>query len=661
MKCKGKVTHEGGSYVVANATVSLMDGAEPITSVRCGDDGTYQFSVHIPDGTYKLQCELFGVKHEREIVVVGDEDYEVSIDCGTLLELHLHTEDAEGNLQGASAATEGKRLVVRANVTAGGKDMTKNFELQWKLRPDIRFSTLSPNEIDLVPRFGPPEIEVETTATEKGVAAELAASIRKNRKVQVLQGEIRRVDISSVPEPIGIRLHRTQSDPTLDQALWVAIRNRTHAISFNRYQDFMNRALFWETRDYRVPDNVDPGTRNRIQRELNELGTHLHGVKAYQTLKLLTEAFLLVECGIRIEGPAGERRSEAWDFDEEAYRLGRSFSGDETEEKLKAYLGDRDQLPYITRVVKAAFPELEKGWGGRLISARINEPCLIELIWSYWMEEGMLVQTMNAVCRRFQNVRGDGDRDPLANMEIDPLRPLNNLLWGYVQDEFNRLTVRRRAYEYIHHYGLALLGKAASDLNAADRRSKFLEAFHNLLYQASIFFKEDFQTTVIADGFQLLNSLKEVHLVLAQGAQNQFGDLPWTARVEMLLMQYMLARREIRDFLQSRAMVPYKEPWEAQVDTMKALQGWTDTTVSHFRDLAVYGEQILLSIRYGDWININNEDSAKNWARYFRPEIQGYLHAYRAATGIDLTNSDTVDATIPGILLQKRTVMHRTR
>ncbi len=77
-------------------------------------------------------------------------------------------------------------------------------------------------------------------------------------------------------------------------------------------------------------------------------------------------------------------------------------------------------------------------------------------------------------------------------------------------------------------------------------------------------------------------------------------------------------------------------------------------TVRHFRDLAVYGEQLLLSIRYGDWIDVNDEDSAKNWARYFRAEIQGYLHSYRAVTGIDLTNPDTVDATIPGILLQKR-------
>ena len=36
----------------------------------------------------------------------------------------------------------------------------------------------------------------------------------------------------------------------------------------------------------------------------------------------------------------------------------------------------------------------------------------------------MLVQTMNAITRRFQNVRALGAQDPLANLEIDPLRPL---------------------------------------------------------------------------------------------------------------------------------------------------------------------------------------------------------------------------------------------
>ena len=80
-----------------------------------------------------------------------------------------------------------------------------------------------------------------------------------------------------------------------------------------------------------------------------------------------------------------------------------------------------------------------------------------------------------------------------------------------------------------------------------------------------------------------------------------------------------------------------------QVDTMKRLQGWTDTTITHFHNLAIYGEQILLSVRYGDWNDTDlDQDHAKVWARYWRPEIQGYIHAYLAATGVDLSE-DIVD------------------
>ena len=78
------------------------------------------------------------------------------------------------------------------------------------------------------------------------------------------------------------------------------------------------------------------------------------------------------------------------------------------------------------------------------------------------------------------------------------------------------------------------------------------------------------------------------------------------------------------------------------VDSMKKLQGWTDTTVSHFRDLAVFGEQIVLSVRYGDWVDMYDQEVARTWARYWRPEIQSYLHSYLAVAGVDLT-SDIVD------------------
>jgi Carboxypeptidase regulatory-like domain len=650
MNIKGRVTYAKGNPV-ANAKITLSDKAgTTILGNTQTDERGYYILRDVAKATYTLGCTLFGDPQTISGVTVKDQDIEVPIAFdGLTLQPHFLGEQA-GIRQSVTAATAGKRLVVQAEFNS-----KLPAEYRFTVRPDTPFSQ-SNDEITLVVPGGHTHLYVDVVAIEQNEdPAYIGAEIQTNvlgPEIQTVDGEVGVKGRIALQEPVGVRLQRTASDPTLDQALWVAIRNRTRALSFDRYQRFMNRALQWEERE------GSNALLNRVARELDrdvsELGANLHGVSAYQTLKLLTETFLLLECGVRLTPGSGLNRV-SFDPSAETRRLGRPFSPDDLAIQLREYLGDRAQLPYITRVVKAAFPEFERdGADDRLIAARINEPCLIELIWSYWMEEGMLVQTMNAVSQRFQNVRSAGDRDPLANLEIDPLRPLNNLLWGFIQDELNRLSVRRRAYEYTHHYGLTIYGKAASGLRTAESRSKFLEAFHNLLYQTSVFFKEDFQTTVIADGFPLLTSLREVHLILAQGAHNQFGDLPWTARVEMMLMQFMLARPEIHDFLQARAMVPYREPWEAQVDAMKNLQGWTDVTVSHFRDLAVYGEQLLLSIRYGDWIADNDEYSAINWARYFRPEVQGYLHAYRAVTGIDLTNADTVDATIPGLLLRKR-------
>jgi hypothetical protein len=345
-----------------------------------------------------------------------------------------------------------------------------------------------------------------------------------------------------------------------------------------------------------------------------------------------------------------------------------TVSFDDLQNRLTRYLApfERQALPYLDRILQALLtldPErrdevLPYCFG--ILQHRLTCPSLLELIWSYWHEEGMLVQTMNAIAFRFQN-RRSSPHDPLGELELDPLRPLNNLIWGLIQDEHNRLTVSRRAYEYDHHYGLQLVGKAVPGLASADSRSKFIEAFHNLLYRTAVFYREDSDTTVIAEAFPLLNALREVHLLLAEGAHNQFGDLPWTARAEMLTMQWLLARPEMREFLRGRYMVPYQEPWMGAVDSMKKLQGWTDTTITHFHELAGTGERILLSVRYGDWVDIDNtQEQAKNWARYWKPEIQRYLHGYQACTGVDLMAdlTDTRNAAQrflqPSMLLQRR-------
>jgi len=448
---------------------------------------------------------------------------------------------------------------------------------------------------------------------------------------------------------VPVTLKRSQSQPTADQPLWTAIRNRTAAIGFGNYKEFIDAVL---CRGDEVTND------KKLNRQIDELGSQVRGVGAYELLKTATETFLLLNCGVSIEG--GGRGVDL----DESNRLGFTVTLDELRSKLTDYLGD-GRLPYIKRVLEAAFPGLDESdsvFCDSVITNYADGPCLLELIWSYWHEEGMLVQAINAVSLRFQNRRSNGSaNDPLAHLVLDPIRPLNNLLWGYIQDEQHRLTVQRRAYEYDHHYGLNLVGKAVPTLKTVDSRSKFVEAFHNLLHTTSLFYTDDDDTTRLADAFPVLNALKETHLLLAQGAHNQFGDLPWTARVEMLIQEWLLARTEMRDFLQSRPMVPYQEGWMGQVDTMKKVQGWSDVTVTHFRDLGVYGEQLLLSVRYGDWIGVNDPTQAANWARYWRPEVQSYIHAYRAATGVDLTG-ETVDSTMPSRLLQNRlTAQSRVR
>jgi len=465
-----------------------------------------------------------------------------------------------------------------------------------------------------------------------------------------------------------VTLQRTFAGPTADRALWPAIRNRTAAIGFDRYKKFID-CVFCESE---TAGNVlargqffADQHRTRCVDEGVNLQLNIHGPYAYSVLKLATQAFLTLESGVVIrDNTVG--RPKIFDIDKERIRANDfSLTVQKLQQDLQAYLGPAEHLPYLDRILTNLITLDGDGtevlpYCLGVLQFRLTSPTLIELIWSYWLEEGMLIQTMNAIARRFQNRRGSPN-DPLSELEFDPLRPLNNLIWGLIQDEYNRLTVARRAHEYQHHYGLSLIGTTVSDLNPADSRSKFIEAFHNLLSAAARFFKEDSDTTVIADAFPLLNALKEVHLLLAEGAHNQFGDLTWTARAEMLTIQWMLARPEMKEFLRGRYMVPYQEEWMGAVDSMKKLQGWTDTSITHFYELAVTGERILLSIRYGDWSDIESiEDQAKNWARSCKPEIQRYIHAYRTVTGVDLAAeiTDSRDAATryaqPSVLLQRR-------
>jgi hypothetical protein len=467
--------------------------------------------------------------------------------------------------------------------------------------------------------------------------------------------------VGSPGRPLRVQMRRADHADTPDTPFWMYIRHATTSIGWEAYSQFMEDVVCAD------PNSPEADLPNRTRVLNRPLRLPFPDTDAYRFLKVATEVFLMVNCGVwgTWSGP---------NSDELAY-ADRRLGGPPTEitRQWASYLmptgGTPRMLPYLALIRQKLGDQSIVDWSrgddftqrlaacSGIIRERLETPCLLELIWSYWHEEGMLVQTMNAISRRFQNIRTPGDRDPLAMVEIDPLRPLNNFLWGYIQDEQHRLTVARRAYEYDHHYGLSLVGRAVPGVKGADSRKRFLEAFHQLLHLCTIFFKEDDDTTVIADGFPVLNALREVHIILSQGAHNQYGDLPWTARQEMLIQEWLLSRGEMREFLPSRIMVAYPEPWMDRVDAMKQLMGWTDTSVRHCRERGIYGERILLGARFNDWTTVIEPERAANWARFWRPEINSYIHAYRAVTGIDL--NERSDATMPSTLLRNRLAAQR--
>ena len=77
---------------------------------------------------------------------------------------------------------------------------------------------------------------------------------------------------------------------------------------------------------------------------------------------------------------------------------------------------DLKVLPYHKLIVDSLGAPAAEAADGRsfgdygISPAQLFRPVLLELIWSYWHEEGMLVQTMNAISRRFQNRRGTAAR-----------------------------------------------------------------------------------------------------------------------------------------------------------------------------------------------------------------------------------------------------------
>lgn len=447
--------------------------------------------------------------------------------------------------------------------------------------------------------------------------------------------------ITAVPPPLD---YDKEGSLGIDDQLWHLIKERT--IEFSNFKSFIDEVMCNSKSEkgkieayVTVSKNgrpiSDSDSKNRlkcIEEKTQFMQVPFHSSHAYSVLKHAVEYY------VKVFSDSGTPFKQNLNLEE------------------SIQFGNATGSPYLKLIREKL--DLSTLSPCEDICKRFEYPIFTELIWSYWHEEGYLAQTMNAISRRFQNIQ-IGIGNALNHLDIDPLRPLSNILWGYIQDTQHRLTIPRRAYEYENHYGINLIGKAVKNIQPVNSRSGFIGAFNNLLNRCAHFYRERDNAIRRADGFPVLNALKEVHLILAEGAHNQFGDLPTVAKIEMLIEQWILSRPEVREFLGGKIMVPYSEPWMEKVDCMKNLQGWDKTSVNYYHDLAVFGEQLILSIRYTNWNSINQANFAAGWADFWRNEIQSYIHKYQVVTGVDLS-ADAADYTkrdyyiTPAVLIKRR-------
>ena len=348
-------------------------------------------------------------------------------------------------------------------------------------------------------------------------------------------------------------------------------------------------------------------------------------VSAYDVLKTATELYMMAECGLlpdetlmtQIEklgtdaGAAPARRASAADRELKKLRaMEGNVQGRNKNDvgKLKSsYLSKLSRtievVPYYQLIIerledRPLKPDFvtDGAWDYGILRDAATRPPMIELIWSYWHEEGMLRADDGRDARAVPEHEDPGGHDPLAEVRHRSAASAEQPLWGWIQDESDRLTVPRRAYEYDHEYGCRCWAARCRPMRPRRRRSQVPARRSTTCSSVrEVFYKQDDDTTVIADGFPVLNALQGGAHAARRGSAQPVRR-PAMGR----------ARRDADRAVDAGAPGDARVPRRADHGRLRgAVDGpgrpdeadaaVDDITITHFRDLGVFGEQILLS------------------------------------------------------------------
>jgi hypothetical protein len=191
------------------------------------------------------------------------------------------------------------------------------------------------------------------------------------------------VDMRDVERRVAVALQRIDFPDTVDQALWPIIRKAVESLSFSRYQDWIDKVVC-------APGELERRERAAVGRVQPNRALPFPDIDPYRLLKVATEVFLMINCGVALERNAYENLlKELGPGDRE--RLGVS-SGGQLDAYWRGYLQRVNgfyTIPYLD-IVRRKLGDIRLGDSDRMrfadrcygiLREKFTRPCLIELIW----------------------------------------------------------------------------------------------------------------------------------------------------------------------------------------------------------------------------------------------------------------------------------------
>jgi hypothetical protein len=297
-----------------------------------------------------------------------------------------------------------------------------------------------------------------------------------------------------------------------------------------------------------------------------------------------------------------------------------------------------DETLRETLAARATSAVIDELWAPAAASAPDALLPLVEPIWSFWMDAADLARATTLFAARQIGAKSGSSRS-IPKLPLSP--HLIELLETWFNDHHDGARASAREANYLAHYGLRLPGKRNG---RGMQSSRFLDALHAVLLEA-IGHKESMRAPE-ANARTLLLQLRRVHVLLSgtasrivDGVDNsqifqRLGESLLLGRADLLIAQSLLASPEVRAGVRGYVLVVYPEPWMPSLDQLRTLIRTIDSLSIFYLDLAVTSEALLLSIRFGNWLQATPE-AATNWATFWQDDIARYLVAYQEVVGGD--------------------------